>query len=106
MAKRRVGKTRVPVKSSARAVNFVTKAARDGAGDARVAATRTWNATGEIASRCVYSTCFTVSYGVVFPVMLLARMIPRNNEAVRALIDGAQAAIRQVDQVAPALTPA
>ena len=106
MSNRRVGKTRVPVKSSARAVDRVTKAALNGAGDAREAATRTWDTTSRFASRCVYSTCFTVSYGVVFPVMLLARAIPRNHEAVRALIDGAQAAIRKVDQVAPALSPA
>jgi hypothetical protein len=106
MAKRSARKTRVPVKSSARAVGFVTKAARDGAGDARLAASRTWDAAGEIAAKCVYSACFTVSYGVVFPVMLLARMVPQNNEAVRAMIDGAHAAIRKVDQVAPALSTA
>ena len=106
MAKHRVGKNRVPVKSSARTLDLVTKAARDGAGDARAAATRTWDLTSQFASRCVYSTCFTVSYGVVFPVVLLARVIPQNNEAVRAMIDGAHAAIRKVDQVARALAPA
>jgi hypothetical protein len=36
---------------------------------------------------------------VVFPAMLLASAIPRNNEAVRGLIDGAQAAILKVDQI-------
>jgi hypothetical protein len=106
MAKRRVGKRREPVKTSARALDLLTKGARDGAGDARAAATRTWDATSQIASRFVYSTCFTVSYGVVFPVVLLARVIPRNNEAVRAMIDGAHAAIRKVDQLTPALSPA
>ncbi len=106
MAKRRVSKARVPVKSSTRAVDFVANAARDGAVDARTAAIRTWDATSQFASKCVYTTCFTASYGVVFPVVLLARVIPRNNEAVRAMIDGAQAAIRKVDDVAPALSPA
>jgi hypothetical protein len=106
MAKRRVSKAQVAVKSSARAVDLVAGAARDGASDARAAAIRTWDATGEFASKCVYSACFTVSYGVVFPVMLLARVIPRSNEAVRAMIDGAQAAIRKVDEVASALSPA
>ena len=47
----------------------------------------------------MYSTCYSFSYGLVFPAMLLARTIPRDNEAVRGLIDGAQAAIQKVDQV-------
>jgi hypothetical protein len=106
MAKRRAVKNRARVKSSARSLDLVTKAASDGAGDARAAATRTWDATSQFASRCVYTTCFTVSYGVVFPVILLSRVIPRNNDAVRAMIDGAHAAMRKVDQVAPALAPA
>ena len=64
-----------------------------------LAAARTWDATSLFASRFVYSTCYTLSYGVVFPAMLLARAIPRNNEAVRGLIDGAHAAILKVDQI-------
>ena len=106
MAKRRAGNNRAPVKTSARALDLVTKAARDGAGDARAAANRTWDMTSQFASRCVYSTCFTVSYAVVFPVVLLARVIPQNNQAVRAMIDGAHAAMQKVDQMAPALSSA
>ena len=84
--------------SSAGALDLVTRAARDGAADAREAATRTWAASSLFASRFVYTACYTVSYGVVFPVMLLARSIPQNNSAVRGLIDGAQAAIHKAEQ--------
>ena len=91
--------TQDPGQSSAGAMELVTRAARDGAADARAAATRTWAATSLFASRFVYTTCYTVSYGVVFPVMFLAHSIPQNNSAVRGLIDGAHAAIHKADQV-------
>jgi hypothetical protein len=93
------GITQDPAGSSASALDLVTQAARDGAADARLAADRMWEATGRFTARLVYTTCYTASYGVVFPAMLLARAIPRNNEAVRGLIDGAQAAILKVDQI-------
>jgi hypothetical protein len=35
----------------------------------------------------------------VFPATLLARSIPRNNAAVRGLIDGARAATEKVNQI-------
>ncbi len=88
-----------PVASAARGLDLVTQAARDGAADARLAAERMWEASGRFTARLVYTTCYTASYGVVFPAVLLARAIPRNNEAVRGLIDGAHDAIRKADQV-------
>jgi hypothetical protein len=81
------------------ALNLVTRAVQDGASDAREAAVRTWAATSRFSKRFVYTTCYTISYGVVFPSMLLANSIPRNNAAVRGLIDGAQAAGQKVDHV-------
>jgi hypothetical protein len=99
MSKHHVSKANDSAESSAGALDLVTKAARDGAADAREAATRTWDATSRFASRFVYTTCYSLSYGMVFPVMLLAHAIPRDNEAVRGLIDGAQAAIHKVDQL-------
>jgi hypothetical protein len=87
-----------PGQSSAGALDLVTRAARDGAADAREAATRTWAASRLFASRFVYTTCYTVSYGVVFPVMFLACSIPQNNSAVQGLIDGAHAAMLKVEQ--------
>jgi hypothetical protein len=99
MSKPHARKTHDPVESSAGTLDLVAKAARDGAADAQEAATRTWDATSLFASRLVYSTCYSLSYGLVFPAMLLAHAIPRNNEAVRGLIDGAHAAILKVDQL-------
>jgi hypothetical protein len=77
----------------------MSKAARDGAADAREAAVRTWAAASLFTSRFVYTTCYTISYGVVFPATLLALSIPKDNAAVKGLIDGAHAAIRKVDEI-------
>jgi hypothetical protein len=92
------GATQDPGQASSGALELVARAARDGAADAREAATRTWAATSLFASRFVYTTCYTVSYGVVFPVMFLACSIPQNNSAVRGLIDGAHAAMQKAEQ--------
>jgi hypothetical protein len=80
-------------------LSLVKQAARDGAADAREAATRTWAATSLFMSRFVYTTCYTLSYGMVFPALLVAQAIPRNNPAVQGLIDGAHAAKHQVEQI-------
>jgi hypothetical protein len=99
MSETRVGATHDRVASATGALDLVTRAARDGAADAREAAARTWAATSLFASRFVYTACYTVSYGVVFPTMLLARAVPRNNAVVRGMIDGAHDAVDRVDQV-------
>ena len=71
-------------------------AARQGAADAREAANRFAASAGLFASRFVYTTCYTISYGVVFPTVMIARSIPRSNIAVRGLLDGSSAAQRKV----------
>ena len=70
---------RTPVNPRPAAWNLSREPPGTAAADAREAATRTWAATSLFASRFIYTTCYTVSYGVVFPVMLLARAIPQNN---------------------------
>jgi hypothetical protein len=99
MSETHVGASHDPVASAAGALELVTQAAQDGAADARAAAARTWARTSLFVCRFVYTACYTVSYGLVFPSALLAHSIPRNNAAVRGLIDGAHAAILQVDQL-------
>ena len=79
-----------PIESTAGTLELVAQAAQRGAADAREAAARTWTATGLFVSRFVYTTCYIISYGVVFPSVLLARAVPVNNAAVRGLIEGAQ----------------
>jgi hypothetical protein len=88
-----------PVESAAGALDGVTQAARRGAADASEAATRARKVIGRFLNRFVYTTCYTISYGVVFPSLLLARAIPRDNAAVRGLIEGADAARRKVDEI-------
>lgn len=85
-------------------LEIAAQAAQRGAADAREAAARTWTATGRFVNRFVYTTCYTLSYGVVFPSVLLARSIPVDNAAVRGLIEGAQAARQRAEELcAPAL---
>ena len=76
------------------------QAARQGAADAKEAAAKAWSATGAFLARAVYNTTYAVSYGVVFPLAFVAQAIPRDNAAVRGLIEGAQAASRRADQSA------
>ena len=73
-------------------LDLVANAARNGAADARVAATKALSNTSLFLSRVVYQTTYAISYGVVFPAAFVARAIPRNNAAVRGLIEGAHAA--------------
>jgi hypothetical protein len=88
-----------PYTSSNGAMDLVARGARDGAADARAAAERAWDAASLFLSRLVYTTSYGVSYGVVFSTTLVARSVPKDNALVRGLIDGAQAAIQQVDEL-------
>jgi hypothetical protein len=99
MSETHVHVNRVPLDSSAGTLEIASRAVRDGTADACSAATRAWSATSLFLSRFIYTTCYTVSYGVVFPTMLLAQSVPRNNAAVQGLADGAQAAIQKVDEL-------
>ena len=65
--------------------------------DARLAASRAPSGTGMFLSRVLYTSTYTISYGVVFPVAFVAQSIPRENAAVRGLIEGAHAASRAAD---------
>ena len=80
-------------------LNTITQAARDGAADAREMANRVWASTSLFLSRFVYTTSYTISYGVVFPATLIARSVPLDNAAVRGLIDGARAATEKAHEM-------
>jgi hypothetical protein len=86
-------------------LSTITKAASDGAADAREMANRVWASTSLFVSRFVYTTSYTISYGVVFPATLLARSIPVDNAAVRGLIDGARAATQKAHEVRGQMGP-
>jgi hypothetical protein len=86
-----------PLKSVADAMETAVQAARHGAADARAAVDRAVPAISQFVSRFVYTTSYSLSYGVVFPVMLLARAVPKDNALVHGLVDGAQAAKDMVE---------
>jgi hypothetical protein len=86
-----------PLKSVADAMETAVQAARDGASDARAAVDRAIPAISQFVSRFVYTTSYSLSYGVVFPVMLMARAIPKDNAFVHGLVDGAHAAREVVE---------
>lgn len=86
-----------PLKSVADAMETAVQAARDGAADARAAVDRAIPAISQFVSRFVYTTSYSISYGVVFPAMLIARAVPRDNVIVHGLSDGAQAAKDMVE---------
>jgi hypothetical protein len=48
--------------------------------------------------KVVYSTCYTLSFGVCFPVFLVCRYVPKNNSLVRGMIDGGTAASNHVSE--------
>jgi hypothetical protein len=80
-------------------MDVIARAARDGAADARVAASKALSNTSLFLSRLVYTTTYTLSYGVVFPVTVVALAVPRNNAVVRGLIDGATAARNRAEAI-------
>ncbi len=88
-----------PIQTVAGALDTAMQAARDGAADARAAVDRVLPVASRFVSRFVYTTSYTFSYGVVFPTILIARSIPANNPIVTGLVDGARAAVDQVDRM-------
>jgi hypothetical protein len=93
-----------PIKAVADAMDAAVKAAQEGAEGARESVAEALPAAGQLLSRIVYKTCYGISYGVVFPTMLAARAIPKDNAAVHGFIDGAQAAMDMVDEMKPPKT--
>jgi hypothetical protein len=90
-----------PLKAVADAMDAAVKAAKDGAEDARVSAASALPVANQFLSKIVYKSCYGISYGLVFPTVLLARSIPVNNAAVHGFIDGAHAALDMVAEMRP-----
>jgi hypothetical protein len=88
-----------PLKSVADALDAAVQAAKQGVGDAQATASGALPAVAGFLSGLTYKSCYAVSYGVVFPTVLLARAIPKENAFVHGLIDGARAAIDLVDEM-------
>jgi hypothetical protein len=81
-----------PLRTAADAMALAVQAARDGASDAQAKVEELMPAIGGFLSRLTYTTCYAVSYGVVFPTLLVVRAVPKDNAVVHGLVDGALAA--------------
>ena len=88
-----------PLKTIADAMENAVQAARHGAVDARARVDSALPGVSRFMARFVYTTCYTISYGVVFPSVLVARSMPKNNAIVHGLVDGANAAFDMVDEM-------
>jgi hypothetical protein len=86
-----------PLQAVADALDAAVQTAKGGAEDVRASASNALPALSGFLSDITYKTCYAVSYGIVFPTMLVVRAIPKDNAAVHGLIDGAHAAIDLVD---------
>jgi hypothetical protein len=88
-----------PLKAVADALDTAVKATKDGVEKARETATSALPAASEFLTQAAYKTCYGISFGVVFPTMLLVRAIPKDNAAVHGLVDGAKAALDLVKEM-------
>lgn len=88
-----------PLQVVAGAMMQAAVAVREGATDARAKAQQMAPAATRAISRTVYAACYCVSYGVVFPTMLVCSLVPTNNAFGHGLVDGAHAAQDAVRQM-------
>jgi hypothetical protein len=88
-----------PLKSVAEALEAAVHAVKEGAADAQESAANLLPDSEHFLSQLAYRTCYAISYGIVFPSVLVARSIPQNNALVHGLIDGAQAAKDMVEEM-------
>ncbi|MGA8348688.1 MAG: hypothetical protein WB773_12950 [Isosphaeraceae bacterium] len=88
-----------PLRSVADALDAAVQGAKGGVEDLRVTASGALPALKSFFTGVTYKTCYAISYGMVFPTVLVARAIPKENAAVHGLIDGARAAIDMVNEM-------
>ncbi len=88
-----------PLSAVADAMQAAAETVSDRATAACEAAGATLPSVGLFANRLLYTTCYAVSYGVVFPVALVALSVPQNNPFVHGLVDGSRAARNKVDEI-------
>lgn len=87
-----------PFESVADAMRDAVNAATE---DAARAKEKLRNVSGDVtrsASRFTYTSCYMISYGVVYATVFLAKSIPHDNPVVEGFVDGARAAIDAVNE--------
>lgn len=74
-------------------------AALEGAGGDMADPSRPMGKYVQFGSKMVYTACYTLSYGVCFPLFFACRYVPKNNELVNGFIDGGASASHAVDEM-------
>jgi len=87
------------LKNVATAMTTAAQAAREGAGDAIAQAKKAGPAARELVSKFVYSSFYYLSYGVVFPTLLVANYVPGGGPIADGLLDGATAASEVIGDI-------
>lgn len=88
-----------PLKSVAAAMANAADAVRDGASDAAARVQSAIPVANRFVGRCVYSGCYFLSYGVVFPTMFVVNFVPGLGSVAAGLTDGATAANDYVNEL-------
>ena len=88
-----------PLSAVADAMQQAASSVQEGATAARDAAEKALPSIGMFANRFLYTSCYAVSYGVVFPMALVALSVPQNNPLVHGMIDGSRVARNKVDEI-------
>lgn len=74
-------------------------AVESGIADARASVEEAWPKITEAVGKGMYNSAYGISFGITFPILLIAKTIPANNCFVWGFIDGAKAAHTQVERV-------
>jgi hypothetical protein len=93
--------SRTAVNADNRSANLVESAfesAEHGSNELQEQGAEALPAAGHFLGRVVYRTSYAVAFGLTFPVMMVVRVIPKENAFVHGLIDGAIAARERVDE--------
>jgi hypothetical protein len=81
-------------------VSSTRNAVQDGISDARASVERMWPKVTDAVNKGLYNSAYGVAFGVTFPCVLVAKLIPQNNSVVYGLVDGANAARAAVHRMA------
>ncbi len=83
----------------ATAMTLASKGIRSGAADAQRSAQLVAETTARAVSKTIYTTCYCMSYGIMFPTFLVLSFVPKDNVICHGLVDGAQAAADSVHKL-------
>ena len=86
-----------PLKSVADALETAFQAVKNGSTHATAAAENALPAATRFVAHLAYTTSYTLTFGVVFPSMMIAKSIPADNAIIRGITDGAHDAIEKID---------